>query len=134
LSSIEQGYDLGCYRYRFDSSNLLLKVNSFFTRFPFIWCRGGDQTLFINKNVFFNVGCFREDYIIMEDYEFIQRANKVLKFKIIPKNVIVSARKYKTNSYLRVQKANFKVMRMFLSGKATQQEMVETYRRMLDYR
>jgi rSAM/selenodomain-associated transferase 2 len=134
LTFIEKGYDLGCYRYQFDSTNLLLKVNSFFTRFPFIWCRGGDQTLFINKNGFFNVGCFREDYLIMEDYEFIQRTNKVLKFKIIPKNVIVSARKYKTNSYLRVQKANFKVMRMFLSGKATQQEMVETYRRMLDYR
>jgi hypothetical protein len=58
----------------------------------------------------------------------------VLNFKIIPKNVIVSARKYKTNSYLRVQIANFKIMRMFLSGKASQKEMTETYRRMLDYR
>lgn len=133
LTFIEKGYDLGCYRYRFDSSNLLLKVNSFFTRFPFIWCRGGDQTLFIRKTDFFNIGCFREDFIIMEDYEFIQRTNKLLKFKIIPKNVIVSARKYKTNSYLRVQKANFTVMRMFLGGKASQQEMAETYRKMLDY-
>ena len=70
----------------------------------------------------------------MEDYEFIIRAKKVLKFKIIPKNVVVSARKYKTNSYLRVQKANLKVMRMFLSGKASQEEMMETYHRMLDYR
>ena len=134
LKYVLKGYDLGCYRYRFDSSNLLLKVNSFFTRFPFIWCRGGDQTLFIRKTDFFNVGCFKEEYLIMEDYEFIQRTNKVLKFKIIPKNVIVSARKYKTNSYLRVQKANFTVMRMFLSGKASQQEMAETYRKMLDYR
>lgn len=130
---IKKGYDLGCYRYQFDSSNLLLKVNSFFTRLPFIWCRGGDQTLFIRKTDFFKVGCFREDYLIMEDYEFILRTKKVLKFKIIPKNVIVSARKYKTNSYLRVQKANFTVMRMFLGGKASQQEMAETYRKMLDY-
>lgn len=132
--AISNGYDFGCYRYQFDSPNILLKFNAFFTRLPFIWCRGGDQTLFIRKEDFLKVGKFREDYQIMEDYEFIIRANKVLKFKIIPKNVIVSARKYKTNSYLRVQKANFKVMRMFLRGNASQQEMTETYRRMLDYR
>lgn len=132
--AISTGHDFGCYRYQFDTDDWLLKVNAFFTRLPFIWCRGGDQTLFIRKEDFMKVGKFREDYQIMEDYEFIIRANKVLKFKIIPKNVIVSARKYKTNSYLRVQKANFKVMRMFLSGKASQQEMTETYRKMLDYR
>lgn len=134
IKAITKGHDFGCYRYQFDADDWLLKVNAFFTRLPFIWCRGGDQTLFIRKEDFLKVGKFREDYQIMEDYEFIIRANKVLKFKIIPKNVIVSARKYKTNSYLRVQKANFKVMRMFLSGKASQQEMTETYRKMLDYR
>lgn len=134
LKAINSGHYFGCYRYQFDADDWILKVNAFFTRLPFIWCRGGDQTLFIRKEDFLKVGEFREDYEIMEDYEFIIRAKKVLKFKIIPKNVIVSARKYKTNSYLRVQKANFKVMLMFLSGKASQQEMMETYRRILDYR
>jgi len=128
LKAINSGHYFGCYRYQFDADDWILKVNAFFTRLPFIWCRGGDQTLFIRKEDFL------KDYEIMEDYEFIIRAKKVLKFKIIPKNVIVSARKYKTNSYLRVQKANFKVMLMFLSGKASQQEMMETYRRILDYR
>ncbi len=132
--TLKKGFDFGCYRYQFDSPNILLKINAFFTRLPFIWCRGGDQTLFISKKNFEKIGKFREDYQIMEDYEFIIRAKKTLKFRIIPKNVIVSDRKYKTNSYLRVQKANFIVMRMFLSGKATQQEMSETYHRMLDYR
>lgn len=134
VKSINSGHDFGCYRYQFDTDDWLLKVNAFCTRMPFIWCRGGDQTLFIRKKDFLKVGKFRDDYQIMEDYEFIIRAKKVLKFKIIPKNVVVSARKYKTNSYLRVQKANLKVMRMFLSGKASQEEMMETYHRMLDYR
>lgn len=134
LKAIKNGHDFGCYRYQFDTDDWLLKVNAFCTRLPFIWCRGGDETLFIRKKDFLKVGKFREDYQIMEDYEFIIRAKKVLNFKIIPKNVIVSARKYKTNSYLRVQKANFKVMRMFLSGKASQLEMMKTYRSMLDYR
>lgn len=134
VKAINSGHDFGCYRYQFDTDDWLLKVNAFCTRMPFIWCRGGDQTLFIRKKDFLKVGKFRDDYQIMEDYEFIIRAKKVLKFKIIPKNVVVSARKYKTNSYLRVQKANLKVMRMFLSGKASQEEMMETYHRMLDYR
>lgn len=133
LQAISDGYDLGCYRTQFDSSHLLLKINAFFSRFPFIWCRGGDQTLFIQKKDFMELGCFRQDFQIMEEYEFILRSNKRLKFKIIPKNVIVSTRKYKTNSYLRVQKANFTVMKMFLKDKATQQEMVETYRKMLNF-
>jgi rSAM/selenodomain-associated transferase 2 len=134
IKAINSGHDFGCYRYQFDTDDWLLKLNAFCTRLPFIWCRGGDQTLFISKKDFLKVGKFSEDYQIMEDYEFIIRAKKVLKFKIIPKNVIVSARKYKTNSYLRVQKANFKIMRMFLSGKASQLEMIKTYRKMLDYR
>ena len=134
VNAINSGHNFGCYRYQFDTDDWLLKVNAFCTRMPFIWCRGGDQTLFIRKKDFLKVGKFRDDYQIMEDYEFIIRAKKVLKFKIIPKNVVVSARKYKTNSYLRVQKANLKVMRMFLSGKASQEEMIETYHRMLDYR
>lgn len=130
-SSFKNGYDFGCYRYVFDSPSWLLKINAFFTRFPFIWCRGGDQTLFIRKNDFFLLEGFREDHQIMEDYEFILRAKKHLKFRIIPKNIIVSARKYKTNSYLRVQLANFLVMRMFLQKQASQEKIVEVYRKIL---
>lgn len=130
-STLQDGYDFGCYRYVFDSTMWLLKINAFFTRFPFIWCRGGDQTLFIRKNDFFLLGGFREDHQIMEDYEFILRAKKHLKFRIIPKNIIVSARKYKTNAYLRVQLANFLVMRMFLQKQATQEEMIKVYKKLL---
>jgi rSAM/selenodomain-associated transferase 2 len=129
--SIKSGFELGCYRYIFDSKKLLLKINSFFTRFDKIWCRGGDQTLFITRKAFDELGEFRDDYLIMEDYEFIIRAKKRFKFRIIPKNVIVSARKYEKNSYFRVQFANLKVMRMFLSGNYSQTEMQETYKRML---
>ena len=132
--TLSKGYDFGCYRYKFDSEHLLLKINAFFTRFDKIWCRGGDQTLFITRQVFEKLGGFREDFLIMEDYEIILRAKEKYRFKIIPKNVIVSARKYQTNSYLTVQLANLKVMRMFLQGNHSQEEMAETYRQMLNYR
>lgn len=138
VSDIQQaigiGFDLGCYRYIFDSANFLLKINAYFTRFDKIWCRGGDQTLFVTKSAFEKLEGYRSDFLIMEDYDFIIRARKFFKFKIIPKNVIVSARKYETNSYFRVQFANLKVMRMFLSQNYSQKEMAETYKKMLNYR
>lgn len=131
-TAIKAGTDLGCYRYRFDKYfTPLLYINSYFTRFDKIWCRGGDQTLFITKNIFEDLGRFREDFKIMEDYEILLRAKAKYRFQIIEKEVVVSSRKYKLNGYLKVQLTNLKVMRMFLKGTASQEVMVETYRKRL---
>ncbi len=116
LKFINKGHDFGCYRFKFDSKNPLLAVNSFFTRFKVLWCRGGDQTLFIKKDVFEKNGGFNEEYVVMEDFELIKRLWKKYKFGIIPKSVLVSARKYEFNSYWQVNMANLKIYRMFMKG------------------
>ncbi len=131
-TAIIAGTDLGCYRYRFDKYfTPLLYINSYFTRFDKIWCRGGDQTLFITKKVFEELGRFRGDFKIMEDYEILLRAKGKYRFQIIEKEVIASSRKYKLNGYFTVQLANLKVMRMFLKGTVSQDVMAETYRKSL---
>lgn len=131
--AISKGADMGCYRYKFDEyKNPLLYINSFFTRFPMLWCRGGDQTLFIKRGVFNALGGYCEKHVIMEDYEFLQRCKGKYKFEIIPKNVIVSARKYAKNGYFRVQMANLIVMRKWLGKKASSEELREFYGRMLN--
>ena len=111
--SLKNGFDAGCYRYRFDNQRWGLKLMSFFTRFDRIMCRGGDQTLFIKSEVFRSLQGFDEQFTIMEDYDFILRLKKNNKFRIIPKEVVVSARKYETNSWLRVQSANLIIFIMF---------------------
>jgi rSAM/selenodomain-associated transferase 2 len=116
VNFIQKGYDFGCYRFKFDSKNPLLAVNSFFTRFKVLWCRGGDQTLFIKKAVFEKNGGFKEEYVVMEDFELIKRLWKKYKFGIIPKSVLVSAWKYEDNSYWQVNLANLKIYRMFMKG------------------
>lgn len=131
--ALKEGYDLGRYRTRFDSDKLILKINAWFTRFDLFICMGGDQTLFIKRALFERCNGFKENMRIMEEYEFCQRARQYSKYKIFPKSVLVSARKYDTNSWLRVQLANAKVVRMYKKG-ATQEEMLATYRRMLRYR
>ncbi|WP_421765526.1 TIGR04283 family arsenosugar biosynthesis glycosyltransferase [Ekhidna sp.] len=117
-SAIENGVESGCYRFKFDNpQNPLLHVNGFFTRFPFKWCRGGDQTLFIQKDTFDMLGGFDEKYVIMEDYDILDRIEREgISFSVLPKSVKVSARKYHQNSYLKVQITNFKAMKMYRQG------------------
>ena len=131
--SLKNGFDAGCYRYRFDNQRWGLKLMSFFTRFDRIMCRGGDQTLFIKSEVFRSLQGFDEQFTIMEDYDFILRLKKNNKFRIIPKEVVVSARKYETNSWLRVQSANLIIFIMFFL-KCSPDSMKKRYKKLLTYR
>lgn len=132
-NAVKSNTSIGCFRFRFNSNNLLLKVNSFFTRFNVMWCRGGDQSLFVTRSFFEELGGFDEDCVIMEDFELIKRAKDKKPFKIIPKEVLVSARKYEQNGYFKVQLANLVAFRKFRNGEPHEQ-ILKTYRKMLSYR
>lgn len=132
--AIQKGFASGCYRFRFDDNRGLRSINSWFTRFPWLTVRGGDQTLFISRDTFNTLGGFNEYYTIMEEYDFIRRVRDArLTFGIMPKEVIVSARKYETNSWLQVQLANARAMWMFRQGRHPD-EIRKIYRSMLTYR
>lgn len=130
--AIRKGFDLGRYYTKFDSKRTILKINAWFTRFDFFICMGGDQTLFIKHSLFNECNGFREDMKIMEEYEFCQRARQKGRYKIMNGSALISARKYETNTWLQVQLANAKVVRMYKQG-ASQQELVDMYKRMLSY-
>ncbi|HBX64720.1 MAG TPA: glycosyl transferase, partial [Balneolaceae bacterium] len=82
--AISEGYKSGCYRYQFDIDHPLLNINAHCTRYDRLMCRGGDQTLFITRSLFDELGGFREDYMIMEDYDLIEKIQSCSPFKIIP--------------------------------------------------
>ena len=132
-NAVENGYGFGRYRTKFDSNTFVLRLNAFFTRFDMFMCYGGDQTLFIKKDVFNTIGGFKEEMLIMEDYEIVERAKQKSKYKIFNKASLVSARKYETNSWLKVQKANYTIVQMYKKG-ASQNDMITCYKKMLDYR
>ena len=133
FSSIESGNDMGRYKTKFDSNKWFLKLNAFFTRFDWFMCYGGDQTLFITLKMFTKLGGFKEEMLIMEDYEFVKRARKVCKYKILDGRALISARKYDHNSWFKVQKANRTIVTMYKNG-ASQEQMVAIYKQMLTYR
>ncbi len=130
--AINKGQDSGCYRLGFDSDAFLLKINTYFTRYRFLWCRGGDQSLFIKKDLFEKLDGFPKGHIIMEEYFLIEKLLKNHHFKIIPKTIIASSRKYQKNNYLKVQLANLIIFNMNRLG-YSQQKMYDAYRWMLKF-
>ena len=132
-NALQDKFDCGSFRTRFDSSNFLLKINSFFTQFNYLFFRGGDQGIFVTKKVWNEIGPYKEDMFIMEDYDYIARLWKKANFKLIPKATLVSARKYEENSWITVQLANLKIVSMYKKG-ASQTDMINTYKELLSYR
>ncbi|WP_210518599.1 TIGR04283 family arsenosugar biosynthesis glycosyltransferase [Hymenobacter terricola] len=132
-AAVGRGYEAGCYRFRFDSRHPLLRINSFGTRFEGLMSRGGDQTLFITKVLFQRLGGFNERFVIMEDFEIIIRIRRAALFLIVPHDVLISARKYETNGWLRVQIANLTAFSLFFL-KVSPARIARTYKAMLNYR
>ncbi len=130
--ALQEGHDFGWFSYRFNSSSPWLKINARYTKQDGLFAGGGDQTLFITKANFEALGGFREAYRIMEDFEFMKRAKRTdLSYTIIPNDVLVSARKYTNNSYLKVNIANL-IMYILFSVNCPQQWMLRFYRSILN--
>lgn len=88
---------------KFDTSKIFLQFFAWFSRVNHKLCRGGDQSLFVEKELFQKTKGFNEDYIIYEDTEFIGRLYKTTKFTVLPQYVITSARKYEQLGTVRLQ-------------------------------
>ncbi|MEO6253208.1 MAG: TIGR04283 family arsenosugar biosynthesis glycosyltransferase [Ferruginibacter sp.] len=131
IEAVKIGFDFGRYRTRFDSSKFMLKINAWFTRFNWFICYGGDQTLFVTRKLFERSGGFKNQLLIMEEYEFCERLMKNSRYKIFADAALISARKYEGRSWLQVQLANRKAVQLFKKG-ASQQEIIEQYKLMLN--
>ncbi len=133
ITAVKEGFAFGRYITKFDSKDRTLLINAYFTRFDLFMCYGGDQTLFMTRQLFSELGGFNGNMRIMEDYEIVVRAKKIARYRIIKKKALISARKYDTNGWLKVQMANYRIIRMYHRG-ASQEDMAETYKRLLVYR
>lgn len=109
----KKGFLIGTFRQKFDSANPLFFINSFFTRFNKLWCRGGDQTIFVDKTLFLKLEGYNEYFTIMEEYDFLERATALTPLCIIPRYTVVSTRKYQNNGWFKVMSANYTAMKMY---------------------
>lgn len=103
LKAFNNNIPSGCFRMKFNTSKKFLQFFAWFSRINHRLCRGGDQSLFVVKDLFQKTGGFNENYIIYEDTEFIGRLYKLSNFKVLPHYVITSARKYDQLGSMRLQ-------------------------------
>lgn len=103
LQAAERGQAAGCFRLRFDEPNRILAFFAWFTRFNWLLCRGGDQSLFVPGRLFRQLGGFDEAYAVYEDNEFIRRLSRSATFTVLPQRIMTSARKYRRIGVLRLQ-------------------------------
>ena len=103
VKAVKDNYLGGCFRMQFDSKHPLLKAFAWFTRFRYNICRGGDQSLFITRELFNKIDCFDNNLLIIEDLEIIPRIKRHTTFKVIPKTIVTSVRKYRENGFFRLQ-------------------------------
>jgi rSAM/selenodomain-associated transferase 2 len=116
-TALLDGWLMGNFQYRFDSPSNLLWVNAVFTRFPWLFLQGGDKTFFIRREVFFSLGGYDSEHVVMEEYDFLRRAKRAgYKLAVLPCKCLVSARKFKRNSWLRVQFAYLLVYNLWAWG------------------
>ncbi|WP_266204746.1 TIGR04283 family arsenosugar biosynthesis glycosyltransferase [Pontibacter kalidii] len=116
----------GCFRLQFDDAHWFLSVNAWFTRFDVDSIRFGDQSLYIRRHYFEQIGGFRNDYVLLEDQEIISRIRKCTGFRVLSKAVTTSAQKYRENGIYRLQLIFSFIWFLYYLG-LPQQKLVHIY-------
>ncbi|MBJ6142090.1 TIGR04283 family arsenosugar biosynthesis glycosyltransferase [Hymenobacter sp. BT559] len=128
--ALAQGNDSGCYRLAFDNGHWFLRFSAWCTRLPFTFLRFGDQSLFVRRELFADLGGYREDLQVMEDQEIVQRLRARAPFVVLPRAVTTSARKYLANGVLRLQGIFTLIVLLYWAG-VSQDNLVRLYRRLI---
>jgi rSAM/selenodomain-associated transferase 2 len=103
VEKINQNKLAGCFCMRFKSKHPWLVLMSWLTKINHPACRGGDQSLYITKEIFRKIGGYNEAYNIYEDNILIGELYKQNQFSIIQKWITTSARRYKNVGVFKLQ-------------------------------
>lgn len=94
INEVKNDHLAGCFKMKFNHHHWWLKLASWLTHFYWRACRGGDQSQFITKILFQEIGGYDEDFMIYEDNILINELYKRNQFIVIQKWIVTSARLY----------------------------------------
>ena len=103
IDAVKNGNPAGCFRMRFKSWNWWLIIIGWFTRFSWRASRGGDQSQYITKKLYEEIGGYNTSIPIYEDYDLIHRLYDIKSFYVIPKWLTTSARRYEEVGVYKLQ-------------------------------
>ena len=100
--AIKKGAQAGCFQLKFDRANWILRCAANGSRWNHILCRGGDQSLFIDKNTFEQLGGYDPRYLVCEDIHFIRKLYRKGGFYVLPQRIQTSSRRFYENGVFRL--------------------------------
>lgn len=103
IQEVGKGHNAGCFRLQFNHNHWWLRLASWLTQFSWRACRGGDQSQFITKALFEDIGGYDETYTIYEDNILINELYKRQDFVVINKKIRTSARLYERHGIWKLQ-------------------------------
>ncbi len=125
LKASGKGFSAGCFRLDFDHKKGLLHLAARGSRWNFLCCRGGDQSLFIKKTLFTNLGGFDESYRVCEDLDMIRKLYQKSRFIVLPQTLITSSRKFYTHGITKIL-VHFRVLHL-LHGLGFKPDLLWSY-------
>jgi len=103
IAQVAAGNPAGCFKMRFDSNHWWLRLAGWLTQFKWRPCRGGDQSQFITRALYDEIGGYDEQFIIYEDNDLINKLYARKKYVVIQEWLTTSARRYEENGVWRLQ-------------------------------
>lgn len=99
----------GCFCMKFDKDHWLLNLMGWFTKINHKACRGGDQSLFVEKQLFDELGGFDESFIVYEDNDLIEKLYQKDQFVVIKEWLTTSARRYEEYGIWKINYLFFRI-------------------------
>ncbi|MEO8934243.1 MAG: TIGR04283 family arsenosugar biosynthesis glycosyltransferase [Xanthomarina sp.] len=103
INQVQKSHLAGCFKMTFNSTHWWLQLAGWLTQFSWRACRGGDQSQFITKELFYEIGGFNEEFIIYEDNDLINKLYAKKQFTVIQEWLTTSDRLYKTHGVWKLQ-------------------------------
>ncbi len=108
----------GCYRLEIDSPRWQARLIERGVRWRVFWLglAYGDQGLFIRRDLFHAIGCYRL-IPVMEDADLVRRMRRHGRFRRSAVGVCVSARRWERDGWVRRTALNLWILLFYLAGR-----------------
>ena len=101
--AVASGKPAGCFRMRFRSWHWWLIIIGWFSRFSWKASRGGDQSQYITRDLYHQIGGYDTTVPIYEDYLLINKLYEIDTYHVIQKWLTTSARRYEEVGVYKLQ-------------------------------
>jgi rSAM/selenodomain-associated transferase 2 len=125
-----KGFSFGWFTMKFNYKHWLLETLSWFTELQINYTRLDGQSLFVVKELFQKAGRFKEDLVIMEDREIIERLKRYSGFAILKNTIIAPTKKYMSHGILRTEITYLITWWMYGMG-YSQKKLLKVYRSLM---